>query len=1644
MSQSTLVFLIHWIPTFIFLFMLIVPVLTGLIRGFRKSLILCIQAGVLATILVIVFVSIASKKSTDVFLFDTVCKIVGKDALLNQMGVSNDCTCFQDVFVEWIPKQMDLKDAILLIVQDNGQYLATLANMAVRVVVAIIFAIIYILGVFVLWFIYLLFYPQRRHVKKLKKAYEESKKAEYEAKMQERNAILDKVYEKTKQDESLISNQEQMDAPKDTISGELSEDSNIDTLNDDDEFSAYINSLSDKETEDEPKEEPIKDEEILEEPINNKKEEYVIPEMPDAPKPFVYNKRRGYGALIGLWRGLIAGLIFLSFVGGIFSIIGGGKGDTKPVELDFENDQYNLAYSAYSAIESYGTTGIFKVLNTFKDKDNVPFYLFAMDLVFQGKLTDDTLEKPINTNVALRKEIAIYTEFAKNTVNLLLKYGKDDIMAVITKKSDKSMQDVVISVMMKEDFKEEFLKQIDKFKGGTYFVNLTYSLISSFVNHLDNLGLEKSIGEDTVSLIQLLFKKGYFAEQIPYEKELKNSNSNQVLPYINPDLILNKDNIKVILNVLLTYLSSTKKENATLTRYLDENTEETESSKTDTVSLLNTISDIIPMLKELTILKEENKEKVSGTLQRVYQFSLNTYLSKIVTNKEEKESLSRLVIKTDSTGAIENPYESEKYRNIDWVDEINKLLDSVVRIVDIYTSAFIDSNASVLDNLFNIFNQENENYQNNLTNFNYIKQNVSNSFLLGDVLGSQYGTKFLESIMSSMAPNLKLPKLTYANKVDENGNVLEYGEFYYLLCALQSFAENQGNKEILDTFSNGNFEDNQQVYNLVEKLCDAMEQKDSSNNTVVDSVLSSTLFRAVFSEFLISSDFGGTFKVYVADSIREKDSNNELTRMIVKEELVKFFKSAKTLVSQLKNVENQGDSTSLLNAVLNKNVYDALDSKLIEGTVSSFIRNNISSDLIVMPNSLTDESLFVSTDTYNSEVKHLIGLYNVSNLDITVLTKSYENSDSQMNSIISMLKNLTQADIDTMFESDLLYYSMSNYMVSHATGFMGDADLIIPNATKEELTDEPNITVVIKKADLGDLIIEACKILPADMANVDLGALVNSIIKEDSVCDNLILSATITNMINNVSSVTEKTTEYMEIPTSYKEEATPEKLLNYTESNPWYLENKNMMRGLDAMVGGELANGAKITDTGFSDKIIDSVKLLNNNYKDTGKTKLKVAYDSVIMSNTITKKIDSFDILSDAKKLEVKEDGLYKEIELESLIELVNLFALDLTPDPGTSILDSAMSKTTIKKLLEPYNDTSITNLDHLYLQKISGLLLTEGIEKSTRTDSTDPNSSKIQPDAYQTNELFVKKCEVKAIVKAIDELNIDLNQSNFAFNGDNISVEKLIKILYDTDTLGNVILDTDGNPTINSLILLQSATDNFFSKDILKIPENEFDTASELQENHPEITGKTFYDRVNENALYYLLKSLELLGADNLNVSVGSLHIPNLDTIEKENIIMRSGIFRATITDNLKIEVNGSQIDIKVRNKEEHFTQTTDYKANPIRVLSGNEVVNVIKALKSVTAADATISNVTLTYNTFKTGDRDILLESEILHIIASNLVHDPYSAYYFNKHGSLPTYTNDEVFNIITPGITNEEILTKEQIDEAYTEGYTYISSI
>ena len=235
--QGLIAYAVAWVPTVIFVLILLVSTATGMRRGLRKSLILFTHAVCAAGVCLAFYFVCVTSNTVDVWMLDLTNTLMGGGTVLQgTLGVSAECASMREVLAEFVFKQLDDTREIGILIRDNGAYVMTLIDLAYRIAFAVLFYFVYLLLVFLLYLVYLIFYPERRYKKKKMLAFAQNKT-------------------------------------------EIS-----------------------------------------------------------------YKKRTGGGGIVGLFRGVITGLISLSFIGSVFFVVAGGTGESKLPDFEFGNRNADFAY----------------------------------------------------------------------------------------------------------------------------------------------------------------------------------------------------------------------------------------------------------------------------------------------------------------------------------------------------------------------------------------------------------------------------------------------------------------------------------------------------------------------------------------------------------------------------------------------------------------------------------------------------------------------------------------------------------------------------------------------------------------------------------------------------------------------------------------------------------------------------------------------------------------------------------------------------------------------------------------------------------------------------------------------------------------------------------------------------------------------------------------------------------------------------------------------------------------------------------------------------------------------------------------------------------------------------------------------------
>lgn len=1361
--NSTLQMVMTYGPTVLFIFIILMSTIFGILRGFRKNLILFIHSIVIFIVCLILYFIFVNNEFFDKFLLDAANFFLGNNGLEEMLGVSSECETLKEVLLEYIPIGFNYGDGISLLIKDNGQYLLTLIDITYHIVFAFFMLIIYNILMLIMHIIYLIFYPERRYKKKLNKKFSEAK--------------------------------------------------------------------SDRS----------------------------------------YNKQPIYGGILGFTRGLLSALLVFSLIGSFYFIVSGGKGEgTVDSNVSLGDNTADTVLDLYSEIESYGTNGIFKILNSVTDKNDTPYYLYAADLIFQGELVDNS--RNIEETIYLREELSAYTSFARKTYNLVMKYGKNEISDVLNNKSDEEMIDVVVKILGKKEFQEEFKQIINDFDSKTYFINLTLSLMDSIMEHIDEVSFMDGVDENTLEILKILFKKDYLSDKISVEKEMineKNALKNTVyfnekryeLPYIKVSSLLTKEDTKVLFDVMMCFLKP-------------------EMETYDAFDVIDSTMDALAYIKGLSIFSTDRKGEFDPILARLYSYIEETYL-------KSDESLMSSGYSTESI----NNYLKFINSGVEWTTELRILLSTTNNIYNIYNNVYnkeeydnaTNQDEYIINAVFNIFNKQSADYYENVENFDAILEALSDSKILGKVLSSSFIFSNIESALSEEIPNITLKDdIVYENTYDSLGRIT-YGEVYNILNGLEVLAQNDG----LDLIKEMLFEESIDYEKLLTDLSNVLS-KTQDGKSVVDYFLESSIIKSVVSGFLINSkdSFEG-FSLYIPDNCLEKDSLGNNLNIIEKDILKDLFNKLPRLLEIIDPIINDPENTDNFNKILNDDdLLKMLDNLVIEGTVSGLIKDYLKDvDNIVISKELEDINSWV-TDKNDGELKVLIKALKDSGIDLNSLFNG-KNED-----VVDSLTQLKDESINSLLESKIFYYSISNYLINN-NNFNG-FEIIIPNSSKIELIND-NIAYLLVKNELLNLISNLDLLLDDSSLK---GLITNFVNNRNTLMSNKIILTTFVNYIVNNEEFNNEIGSTLVISESLKKQATNEELVGFTSYNKWNNEALYLLEALDELLGISKGELDEFIDESIKNKVYDSIKTLNDLSDDLTRTRLEVILSSDVMGLSITKIIDdSFTGIVDETALRnAKENDKYSKSELEAIINAVLIFDIDIENITVNDLNER------IKKELTTYNNPRLeerfegrTTLNLLYQSYIIRSIFTEEIDNQVM-DILLLDNLRVCKDKYQ----YYLEDEIKALIDSLKILNIndfnsdiDISTKISLINDENIDdlyksyvIIYAIKYQLDKELLSNylvekVVLDnslvvTDENNTVSKyykkeeIISLLNSLDELYIDDLNSFNNIDFENlASTLLDESNVFMGKTRLDVLYESYIVEGIITKSILDQINTNEKV-------------------------------------------------------------------------------------------------------------------------------------------------------------------------------
>ena len=1546
-------------PSILFALFVLVGFLRGLRRGFRKSLILLIQAIAAFVICLGVYLLLINNDTVDGLLLTGINSILGSPSgLQDALGVTGDFATLKQVLAQYISDMLAGIGAGPVTAADSG-YVMALVLLAYHIVFALLLSIVYKILQFIFYLVYLIFYSEGRYRRKKKE----------------------------------------------------------------------------------------------------KEKEGGVP----------YKKRKLAGAIVGLSRGLVAGLVCVSLIGGVLSVVTGGYGEGKTEDYAFGEPNIDQAYTVYRSLDEYGTKGIIKILNTVRDSEDVPFYLYITDLIFSGRLVDENLG--IDENIKFRDELTGYVGFAKNVATLVMKYGGDTMKNIVSSGNDEAMNEA-IKLFENEDFNREFRLLIENFDAKTFISGFALSFIDSVVENIDQTSISDGMDENTVNMIKILFKPDYYSDKIPSDAALLAAGKKA--PVLKASSLISKKDILAAYDVIVESMNKAPEEEG----YID-----IIGGKIDTLS---TLKIMVPFVSNLSILSTEKASEVDPVLERLYTYVENTVLTDV-----------------NAEGYVSPDYYYDE--KIEWTSELKTLLGVAGDALNIYATVAKDSpsgdsngegesnpedsakpgkpgigeasaegkevgdgdgektSKDALDMIVNIFDAKNENYTANMTRVDRICDSLSKSKLIGRALSSSYMYSQIKTALSSVASSFDMPENV---RYDSNGG--DDGEIKALLDGLKSICKNETTIKLLsDTPDFSDLED-------FKPYAEVLTTADESGNALIDCVIKSKLLHSLLSAMLVDMSEEEDSSIYISDRAKESNSAGEKVNIIEKDLLKDILQSSSDIIDLISEISG-ADSLKISEIVSNDAVKKLTKNIIVQGTAAKLLINALKgNESIVIPASLSDPEKWLdsgmegSSDFSKGEFRKLFDFIAEANFDIDGIV------DGSVDVIDEINKLSDEKMQDNMLASDVLWFTIS-YLLSTSIGG-GDMEIIVPDGAKADISEtETDGKVLIKREEIKALINRVILIAPALKQDETDGREMSDklieliVVNKNKVFGSLILDATIINFVVN-GNVLDGTT--IEIPTSLKENAKKENLAKYNFDGGWGGDNGELVKLINALdvflgVSATVADGKKFTMQEVSLDLTEIIKKLKDD------SVLTTVYTSEILKYTVSVKIK--DTLTGESLMDnphAHEEGdRAKPYKIEEIRALVSIL-----PDSG----EINVSAITIDKLLTLYvksgekveeKSALLTAIISLNVRKISDITVPETVKgeniKRSETDTVGVDMitvseiydlftavkalginsiNDISGESLAYNKIIVKlkdnegnadsekldtvyaseilKHTVSGKIRAIIASNANIKDSPRAHEGNDIrnpykqsEILTLIKFVEDDNTFTvdsitiDKVLTCYGEGREDSALMTAIISAAVLALPQIKVP-------SFATENIYEYQGATaFVTEIKSDEVYRMLLAVNALGISKTSEinDLGSIRITFTDTVI--DAISASDVLRATVSANLKIKFGSTEVPLFV--KAEHFVED----AAKMKVLTTVELKKSLIAARKIAGQMIQVNDVSLdlkTISALSDEDLGIALDSDIIRYAVSDKI-DELASFASSAGITLPTKAeNADVYQLSKVGDT------------------------
>ena len=1298
-----------------------------------------------------------------------------------------------------------------------------------------------------------------------------------------------------------------------------------------------------------------------------------------------YKKRRLLGGLVGSLRGVVASIVCLSFLGALLFIVTGSDGTTKNDDVKFGDETIDEYYDIYEAISEYGNHGIYSLLNAFKDKNDVPYYLFAADLVLSGSYEDR--ENNVSAEIVYRKELAGYIKFVRSTAELLVKYGADDLTPFLNGEEG----DVTVALsntFAKEGFKTEFEAIIDEFEEDTFFINFALSAVNSIAKNINDFTFTESLDPQIVDILNILFV----------------GEEDEVITISN---IVNKEDAKLLLSSVITIMAQN----------------DISAALNDTEQALSIVKDLLPQITKLSIFTDEKKvEKGNKVLSKVYDYVIESLAND---NTEEIKD----VITSNEIMKLTNKTVTE----INWMKELAELINIGTDVLTLYQNNYDEEDP--VSGLLHMLDETNPNKDVNKSSLDNVIDALSKSEILGLALSTSYINDMLTNALSSISEefNFILPEqVDYVRKYNSDGSVKVEGEIYTLLKSVEILLENDF-ASFYDDLSKGEFTgDTEQILELADILLKDVEL-DGKTTSVVDNLLNSKLLKYTLSQVLTSLDIEG-ISIVIPEECHE-DVPEDI--IVIQNEKLKSIVSSISLI-----LPEEGEELININKIY-ENKDQILANEILHATVINLLVDKLeeaAADTLVIPDEykVTKDDLIYNYSTNiwitTSEVSNILDALNAV---VDLSTLDIENIEAAFTNL-----NISKTSVEVALKSEILYLTVSTIV----NDTLSQNEITVPEEAKEgEYITKVEITnlvgaleavlgtedgIDINNIDLENIRISKSKVSEA-LESIILHSAVSKIVTdtlsqneitvpEEAKEGSYITKVEITNLVGSLEvvlgtdedgiDINNIDLENIRISKSKVSEALESIILHSAVSKiVTDTLSQNEITVPEEAKEGEYITKVEITNLVGSLEVVlgtdeDGIDINNIDLENIkiSKSKVSTILESIILHSAVSKIVTETMTENEIEVPEEAKEGSYiTKVEITNLVS--SLEVILNTGDDGIDINDINLDNITI-------NQTKVSTI-------LESIILHLEISK-TVTNTLTENEITIPVEAKEGN--YITKTEIinliggLEVVLGTDEDGIDINNidlENIRISKSKVSeaLESIIlhsavsKLVTDSLTENNIVVPEEAKEgdyitkaeitnLVGSLEVILNTGDNGIDIDAINldnitINQAKVTTILESIILHLEVSSvisETLADNemiipeeakegnyITKVEITKLISSLEIvLGTSEEGIDINNI---NFDDIK---------ISKTTVTDALDSMILHSAVSKLVTDSLTDSDITIPQEVKDDTRITKVEIISLVSALEVIlgTESGIEINNFNIENITLSSSDIDVLFESKII----------------------------------------------------------------